>query len=204
MLYGILSLPSCKSAFLLPVHKPTSWCSALLDYWARLGLLGRSWPNFHGTNSPWISIQISCLSKLKIRQALPSDLLFSLVFLPLWTGPLWIYWIFFLGLPGTFGWSNPLSISLEKVLFHLEHLGINPLRRVYIYDPGSRFATTPPPWYGPKTCVLQHSAWKRGICSVFWMVGCWRGLQTCKFAGFLQPSFRKRVICNVFGFDIVE
>ena len=30
-----------------------------------------------------------------------------------------------------------------------------------IYVPGSRFATTPPPppiWYGPKTCVLQHSA----------------------------------------------
>ena len=68
-----------------------------------------------------------------------------------------------------------------------------------IYVPGSRFATTPPPptWYGPKTCVLQHSAWKRCICSVFCMVGCWRGPQTCKFLGFLQPTFRKRVICNV-------
>ena len=68
-----------------------------------------------------------------------------------------------------------------------------------IYDPGSRFATTPPPptWYGPKTCVLQHSAWKRCICSVFCMVGCWCGPQPCKFVGFLQPTFRKRVICNV-------
>ena len=68
----------------------------------------------------------------------------------------------------------------------------------YIYDPGSRFATTPPPtWYGPKTCVLQHSPWKRCICSIFCMVGCWCGPQPCKFVGFLQPTFRKRVICNV-------
>ena len=71
---------------------------------------------------------------------------------------------------------------------------------IFIYDPGSRFATTPPPpptWYGPKTCVLQHSAWKRCICSVFCMVGCWCGPQPCKFVGFSQPTFRKRVICNV-------
>ena len=70
---------------------------------------------------------------------------------------------------------------------------------IYIYDPGSRFATTPPPptWYGPKTCVLQHSAWKRCICSVFCMVGCWCGPQPGKFVGFLQPTFWKRVICNV-------
>ena len=66
----------------------------------------------------------------------------------------------------------------------------------------SRFAVRyhpppPPTWYGPKTCVLQHSAWKRCICSVFCMVGCWRGPQPCKFVGFLQPTFRKRVICNV-------
>ena len=64
----------------------------------------------------------------------------------------------------------------------------------------SRFAVRyhpPPPWYGPKTCVLQHSAWKRVICSVFCTVGGWRGPQTCKFVGFLQPAFRKRVICNV-------
>ena len=29
------------------------------------------------------------------------------------------------------------------------------------------------------------------------MVGCWCGPQPCKFVGFLQPTFRKRVICNV-------
>ena len=71
--------------------------------------------------------------------------------------------------------------------------------RKNIYDPGSRFATPPPPptWYGPKTCVLQHSACKRCIFSVFCMVGCWCGPQPCKFVGFLQPTFRKRVICNV-------
>ena len=66
----------------------------------------------------------------------------------------------------------------------------------------SRFAVRyhpppPPTWYGPKTCVLQHSAWKRCICSVFCMVGCWCGPQPCKIVGFLQPTFRKRVICNV-------
>ena len=69
---------------------------------------------------------------------------------------------------------------------------------IYMYDPGSRFATTPPP-HGmvPKPAFLQHSAWKRCICSVFCMVGGWSGAQTCKFVGFLQPAFRKRVICNV-------
>ena len=70
---------------------------------------------------------------------------------------------------------------------------------IYIYI-WSRFAVRyhpPPTWYGPKTCVLQHSAWKRCICSVFCMVGCWCGPQPCKFVGFLQPTFRKRVICNV-------
>ena len=60
-----------------------------------------------------------------------------------------------------------------------------------------RYHPPPPTWYGPKTCVLQHSAWKRCICSVFCMVGCWRGPQPCKFVGFSQPTFRKRVICNV-------
>ena len=30
-----------------------------------------------------------------------------------------------------------------------------------------RYHPPPPTWYGPKTCVLQHSAWKRCICSVF-------------------------------------
>ena len=62
---------------------------------------------------------------------------------------------------------------------------------------GSLPPPPPPTWYGPKTCVLQHSAWKRCICSVFCMVGCWCGPQPCKFVGFLQPTFRKRVICNV-------
>ena len=62
---------------------------------------------------------------------------------------------------------------------------------------GSLPPPPPPTWYGPKTCVLQHSAWKRCICSVYCMVGCWRGPQPCKFVGFLQPTFRKRVICNV-------
>ena len=73
---------------------------------------------------------------------------------------------------------------------------------MYIMYVWSRFAVRyhpppPPTWYGPKTCVLQHSAWKRCICSVFCMVGCWCGPQPCKFVGFLQPTFRKRVICNV-------
>ena len=70
----------------------------------------------------------------------------------------------------------------------------------YIYMIPVRGSLPPPPpptWYGPKTCVLQHSAWKRCICSVFCMVGCWCGPQPCKFVGFLQPTFRKRVICNV-------
>ena len=63
----------------------------------------------------------------------------------------------------------------------------------------SRFAVRyhPPPCYGPKTSVLQHSAWKRRICSVFCTVGGGRGPQTCNFVGFLQPAFRKRVIGNV-------
>ena len=69
-----------------------------------------------------------------------------------------------------------------------------------IYDPGSRFATPPPPPpHGmvpkPAFCSIPHE--KRCICSVFCMVGCWRGPQTYKFVGFLQPTFRKRAICNV-------
>ena len=77
---------------------------------------------------------------------------------------------------------------------------------IYIYDPGSRFATTPPPlpWYGPKTCVLQHSAWKRGICSVSCMVGGWRGPQTCKFVGFPATDLPKTCYLQCLGFDIVE
>ena len=69
----------------------------------------------------------------------------------------------------------------------------------YIYDPGSRFATTPPPptWYGPKTCVLQHSTWKRCICSVFLHGGLLVRSATLQIRWILQPTFRKRVICNV-------
>ena len=75
-------------------------------------------------------------------------------------------------------------------------------QNIHVWYIWSRFAVRyhpppPPTWYGPKTCVLQHSAWKRCICSVFCMVGCWCGPQPCKFVGFLQPTFRKRVICNV-------
>ena len=73
----------------------------------------------------------------------------------------------------------------------------------------------PLPWYGPKTCVLQHSAWKRGICSVSCTVASWRGLQTCKFAGisatnlpktcYLQCfGFRKRVVCNLISVYILS
>ena len=53
-------------------------------------------------------------------------------------------------------------------------LGIGTSKGRHIW---SRFAVRyhppPPTWYGPKTCVLQHSAWKRCICSVFawWVAG---------------------------------
>ena len=98
------------------------------------------------------------------------------------------------------GWQSKLTSWPWHWTWDLEiSQGMRIFSSIYIYDPGSRFATTPPPptWYGPKTCVLQHSAWKRCICSVFCMVGCWCGPQPCKFVGFLQPTFRKRVICNV-------
>ena len=77
---------------------------------------------------------------------------------------------------------------------------------IYIYI-WSRFAVRyhpPPPWYGPKTCVLQHSAWKRGICSVSCTVGGWRGPQTCKFVGFPATNLPKTCYLQCFGFDIVE
>ena len=79
--------------------------------------------------------------------------------------------------------------TFRKIILS-EHLYMIPVR-------GSLPPPPPPTLYGPKTCVLQHSAWKRCICSVFCMVGCWCGPQPCKFVGFLQPTFRKRVICNV-------
>ena len=75
-----------------------------------------------------------------------------------------------------------------------------PFRISHIYDPGSRFATTPPPPpHGmvpkPAFCSIPH---ENVVFAVFFcMVGCWCGPQPCKFVGFLQPTFRKRVICNV-------
>ena len=100
--------------------------------------------------------------------------------------------------------ENHWNPNAQRFIRHRHSFGFTTFSYTFIfpvpiYDPGSRFATTPPPptWYGPKTCVLQHSAWKRCICSVSCMVGCWCGPQPCKFVGFLQPTFRKRVICNV-------
>ena len=95
------------------------------------------------------------------------------------------------------GWTNPIwkICSSKWKSFPRANRG-GKMKHIW-----SRFAVRyhppPPTWYGPKTCVLQHSAWKRCICSVFCMVDCWCGPQPCKFVGFLQPTFRKRVICNV-------
>ena len=98
------------------------------------------------------------------------------------------------------GWFCPSTMPVTtKVIRHMNHVSTkNTPTSNYIYVPGSRFATTPPP-HGmvPKPAFCSIPAWKRCICSVFCMVGCWRGPQTCKFLGFLQPTFRKRVICNV-------
>ena len=66
----------------------------------------------------------------------------------------------------------------------------------------SRFAVRyhpPPPPHGmvpkPAFCSIPH---ENVVFAVFFcMVGCWCGPQPCKFVGFLQPTFRKRVICNV-------
>ena len=87
-------------------------------------------------------------------------------------------------------WKRLGGVSLSLMIYIQYHI-YKCAFTVYIW---SRFAVRyhpppPPTWYGPKTCVLQHSAWKRCICSVFCMVGCWRGPQTCKFVGFCnQPS----------------
>ena len=91
-------------------------------------------------------------------------------------------------------WNQPLQIcKTPSLLWH------GPKVFASIYDPGSRFATTPPPptWYGPKTCVLQHSTWKRCICSVFLHGGLLVRSATLQIRWILQPTFRKRVICNV-------
>ena len=91
------------------------------------------------------------------------------------------------------GWNNP---NKKTLLFSGDLWGpISP----HLW---SRFAVRyhpPPPAHmvwsqNPRFAAFRM---KRGICSVFCMVGCWHGPQTCKFVGFLQPAFRKRVICNV-------
>ena len=87
-----------------------------------------------------------------------------------------------------------ISIYVHKLQINDAHISI--------YDPGSRFATTPPPlppWYGPKTCVLQHSAWKRGVCSVSCTVAGWPGLQTCKFAGIPATNLPKTCYLHLFA-----
>ena len=93
-----------------------------------------------------------------------------------------------------------IAMAFNHKKIHRTHASIpceaSRMNKIYIYINmyiWSRFAVRyhppPPTWYGPKTCVLQHSAWKRCICSVFFMVGCWCGPQPCKFVGFCnQPS----------------
>ena len=71
---------------------------------------------------------------------------------------------------------------------------------IYIYDPGSRFATTPPlPPHGmvpkPAFCSILHENVVFAVFLAPWLAGA-----VCKPANsqeFLQPTFRKRVICNV-------
>ena len=64
----------------------------------------------------------------------------------------------------------------------------------------SRFAVRyhPPPPHG-MVQNLRFAAFRMKMLYLqcFCMVGCWCGPQPCKFVGFLQPTFRKRVICNV-------
>ena len=73
--------------------------------------------------------------------------------------------------------------------------------RFVIYDPGSRFATTPPPLppHGmvpkPAFCSILHENVVFAVFLALWLAGA-----VCKPANlqeFLQPTFRKRVICNV-------
>ncbi len=69
----------------------------------------------------------------------------------------------------------------------------------------SRFAVRYhlPPWYGPKTCALQHSAWKRRICSVF-LHGGWRARSAnLQFRRISATSLPKTCYLQCFGFDIV-
>ena len=69
----------------------------------------------------------------------------------------------------------------------------------------SRFAVRYhlPPWYGPKTCALQHSAWKRRVCSVF-LHGGWRARSAnLQFRRISATSLPKTCYLQCFGFDIV-
>ena len=77
---------------------------------------------------------------------------------------------------------------------------------LYIYDPGSRFATTPPPpSHGmvpkPAFCSILHENVVFAVFLARWLAGA-----VCKPANsqeFLQQTFRKRVICNVSGSENV-
>ena len=67
-------------------------------------------------------------------------------------------------------WS--LHIYIHIYIYTYIHIYI--YIHIFIYMFPVRGSLPPPPtWYGPKTCVLQHSAWKRCICSVFawWVAG---------------------------------
>ena len=69
------------------------------------------------------------------------------------------------------------------------------LQYAYIYDPGSRFAATPPPPHGmvpkPAFCSILHE----NVFLARWVAGAVR--KPANSWNFLQPTFRKRAICNV-------
>ena len=126
------------------------------------------WQNGKGWKRDMVSVEYHAFHRsLKRRYCIPAVYIPGLIMMEREGEPAWRFW----------QWRS--------------------LGHIYIYGTGPGPAGPPPPWYGPKTCVLQHSAWKRWIWSVFCTVGGWRGPQTCKFVGFLQPAFRKRVLCNV-------
>ena len=61
-----------------------------------------------------------------------------------------------------------------------------------------RGSLPPPPPHMVWSQNLRFAAFRmKTYLQCFLHGGCWRGPQTCKFVGFLQPTFRKRVICNV-------
>ena len=69
---------------------------------------------------------------------------------------------------------------------------------ICIYDPGSRFATTPPP-HGmvpkPAFCSILHENVVFAVFLARWVAGAVR--KPANAWDFLPPTFRKRVICNV-------